>query len=62
MTQIDRETAIVMVYTGWSQETARAAIEQYRDYIENWTAEYMLQYLSARDLEKLERLCGERGE
>jgi len=56
---IDEETAIVMCYTGWTREMARGSIAQWRAGNPDWSAEYMRQCLSARDLEKLERLITE---
>ena len=53
---IDEETAIVMCYTGWSQETAKAAVAQWQAIKGGWDVKFMKQYLSARDLERLERL------
>ncbi len=56
---MDKETAIVMCYTGRSLEMARAAIAQWQQGLPGWSAEYIRRYLSARDLEKLERLTDE---
>jgi len=56
---VDEETAIVMCYTGWSQETAGHAISQWRRATPDWDAKYIKPYLSARDLKKLERLTTE---
>jgi len=56
---IDEETAIVMCYTGWNQEMAKAAIVQWRAAEVGWDAECMRRYLSIRDLERLERLTKE---
>lgn len=56
---IDEETAIVMCYTGWTQETANAAIAQWQAAEVGWNVEYIRQYLSARDLARLERLTNE---
>ena len=55
----DEETAIVMCYTGWTREMAEGAIAQWRASDSSWSAEYIKQYLSARDLENLERLTTE---
>jgi len=55
----DEETALVMCYTGWTQEMAKGSIAQWQASDSSWSAEYMKQYLSARDLEKLERLTTE---
>lgn len=53
---IDEETAIVMCYTGWTQRMAKHAIAQWQAESPDWSAKYIKQFLSARDLENLERL------
>lgn len=59
---IDEETAIVMCYTGWAEWMVRDAIIQWREALPDWDAKHMKQYLSVRDLEKLERLTTEATE
>jgi len=56
---IDKETAIVMCYTGWTREMATAAIIRWRIVEPDWSTEHMKRYLSAHAQEKLKRLTGE---
>lgn len=56
---MDRETAIVVCYTGWGEEYSREVIELWRAAIPGWSAEYMEKALLTRDLERLETLSGE---
>jgi len=56
---IDEDTAIVMCYTGWKEQTARNAIAQWRNTTPDWNAKYIKPFLSAQDLKRLERLTSE---
>lgn len=52
---------IVMAYTGWSRETAVAAVAQWRWLDPAWDAGYILGYLSPRERAWVEQQKGVGG-